>query len=84
MSKIDKEKNFKLFLCYNSTIAQPVEIENNPIFKLINNFDEIKQLSDLSNFLKFLYFHKKKIHKILYDEEEIIYINDINDLYLLY
>ena len=63
MSKIDKEKNFKLFLCYNSTIAQPLEIENNPIFKLINNFNEIKKLSDLSNFLKFLYFNKKRFIK---------------------
>ena len=70
---------FKLFLCYNSTIAQPLEIENNPIFKLISGFDEIKKLFDFSNFLKFLYFNKKKIHKILYDEEVIININDIND-----
>ena len=79
MSEIEKIKTFKLIFCYDSTIAQPVEIKNNPICKLINNFGEIKQLSCASHFLKFLYFHRKMIHKILYDEEELIYINDIND-----
>ena len=75
----EKIKDFKLFLCYDSTIFIPVEIENNPISKLINNFNEVKQLSGVSHFLKFLYFHRKIIHKILYDEDEIIYIDDIND-----
>ena len=79
ISKIDKVKNFKLYLCYNSTIDKPLEIENNPIYKLIKKFDEIKQLKDVPNFLIFLYFNRKIIHQILYDEEEIIYIDDIND-----
>ena len=79
ISKIDKVKNFKLYLCYNSTIDKPLEIENNPISKLIKKFDEIKQLEDVPKYLKFLYFNRKIIHQILYDEEEIIYIDDIND-----
>ena len=77
-SVIEKKEPFKLFLCYNLTIDQPVEIKNNPISKLIK-FDEIKELSSYPNFLKYVYFHKNMIHKILYNEEEIIYIKDIND-----
>jgi len=77
-SLIEKKEPFKLFLCYNLTIDQPVEIKNNPISKLIK-FDEIEELSNRPNFLKYIYFHKKMIHDILYDKEEIIYIKDIND-----
>ena len=76
--EIEKIKSFKLKLCNKLTIALPVELKNNPISKIIK-LDEIKELSDYSNFLKFVYFHKNTIHNILYEEEEIIYIKDIND-----
>ena len=74
---------FKNYFCYKSTQISPVENKKDPIFNLINDYDSVKEIlnnKDKKLFL-FLYFNKEKIHKILYDIEEVIKIND--DLYSL-
>ena len=65
-------------LCYMFTISNPFLNSNDPIYKLISNFDEIKHIynSNLKENKKFFYFNKEKIHDILYDLEEILKIDD--------
>ena len=82
--------NTKLKLCYDYSLKQPIENENDPIYKLISNYSEIEIISNnkKDNFKHFLYFNKKKIHKILYDEEENIKIisedqNNLSELFYL-
>ena len=68
----------KLLLSYYSTINYSFEINNkNPIFNLISNFSEVKNILEDNNSdkLKFLYFNRNKIHKILYEIDEIIKID---------
>ena len=52
--------------------------------KLIQNFNEINKLlnSEKEDKFKYIYFDSKRIHKILYDSEEIISIEDVNIKYL--
>ena len=65
-------------LCYMFTISNPFLNSNDPIYKLISNFDEIKHIynSNLKENKNFFYFNKEKIHDILYDLEEILKIDD--------
>ena len=64
------ENNTKLkFLsyCYNKIFDAPYEIINDPINKLFKNYNEIQiilKLEDLKK-IKFIYFNKLTIHKIL-------------------
>ena len=78
--KYQKYENltFKENLCYIFTISNPFLNPNDPIYKLISNFDEIKHIynSNLKDNKKFFYFNKEKIHNILYDLEEILKIDD--------
>ena len=77
----------KVSLCQYETIKEPFEIsEKDPIFQLLSKFSEItfileQDVKNLNlNLMKFLYFNKKKIHEILYEEQEIIKIeNNIID-----
>ena len=71
--------NKKSYFCYKGTQISPVENSKDPLFILINDFDSIKQIMNNKKENKiflFLYFNKKKIHNILYEQEEIIKIND--------
>ena len=86
--RIEENKNdlsllekFKLLLTYN---IMPILIYyNDPILKLITKFSEIKKIIEITGaeITKFFYFHMKKIHNILYDEEKIITfsLNNSND-----
>ena len=67
-------------LCYYATFNHSLEI-NDPINSLITNFTEIKKISSFDdlNYIKFFYFNKKKIHSILYEEEEIVKIDNLNE-----
>ena len=71
-----KAINFKLKLCYDSSIINPIE-KKDILFNLISNFTEIELISksNESENLKFLYFNRKNIHKILIDSNKIISIN---------
>ena len=75
---IFKINNFKLSLCIQTKIL-PIENNNNKeiINKLISNYSELKQIEDLDNtvFLKFIYFNRNKIEYILYNEDEILFID---------
>ena len=71
-------------LCYKYTLKNPIENNNDPIYKLIFNYEDIE---DIKNMLKhnnesiinqFLYFNKNKIHQILYDGEICYEINSKN------
>ena len=84
----------KIELNYQQSIREPFEIieenKNDPIFKLLTEYDEIQQIinSNKDNLMNFLYLNKKTIHRILYDNDEIITIenNMINNKlsYLIY
>ena len=79
--KIIPNLNAKLNLCYYSTLAQPEENDTNynknPIFKLLSNYEDIQSILKFvdKDIIKFLYFNRFKVDKILYDSEEVIPIN---------
>ena len=77
--------SLKLNICYNFTLIQTEDI-NNPITKLLSDFNEIKKILTINdpNLLKFLYFNRNKIHKILYDLEEIIDLDGLKNSFYLY
>ena len=77
--------SLKLNICYNFTLIQTEDI-NNPITKLLSDFNEIKKILTINdpNLLKFLYFNRNKIHKILYDLEEIIDLDGLKSSFYLY
>ena len=77
MQNFDKKANFKISLCHSISLNQTFEIDNNnPIFKLISSYDEVKYILEnkKEKIFKFLYFNKNTIHPILYDSQEIIII----------
>ena len=68
----------KIEICLNFTLRNPFDDNKDPIHNLLSNFDEIKKISQNLNKdirFKFIYFNKKKVHKILYEEEELYIIN---------
>ena len=76
---ISKKFPFKTSLSYYITSIGDNEIKNND-FKspLLADYNEIRFIlnQDIDNKMKFLYFNKKTIHQILYDEEETIKLNN--------
>ena len=70
--------NSKIELCYNYTLNYPNELIDDPIFKLINNYEEIKTISQnkKEKINQFLFFNNNKIHSILYKEEEVFKISE--------
>ena len=85
--KIVKDMNFKLNLCYSSSLYQPVEIENinkdkkdintDPIFDLLEKWEEIQQFINIPYYLPFFYFNRVKVDSILYTEDTEISIDPI-------
>ena len=72
---------FKLLFSYKWAQS---EIPNDPILKLLSNFQEIQQIMEIKeDTFKFLYFNFEIIQKILYDSENIININSINANFIL-
>ena len=74
----------KLILGLEEELIFPSKIiKKDPLSELIFDFDETNVIlkSDKSKLMKLLYFNRKKINDILYDEEEAIQIdnNMIND-----
>ena len=69
----------KVEICNKYTLNNPFDNDKDPIHNLLSNYDEIKKiyqnLNNNNDFFKFLYFNKEKVHKILYEEEEIYPIN---------
>ena len=70
--------NNKIKICYKCTLYNPFDNNKDPIHNLLSNFDEIKEICqnlNINNNFKFLYFNKRKVHDILYEEEAIYPIN---------
>ena len=75
--KISKDIPIKLLLYYNLTIAKSPELDER-IFQLLSKFSDIKTIVNLNEIetVKFLYFNKSTIKKILFNEEEIVNIKN--------
>ena len=71
--KLKNYKEKKLILLRNIDY----ENEQNPLIKLISNYEETKNILNLKDEIiyKYLYFNMKKVHEILYDEEEVIHVD---------
>ena len=68
--------HYKIY--YKYTLHNPFDNNKDPIHNLLSNFDEIKEICQnliINNNFKFLYFNKRKVHDILYEEEKIYPIN---------
>jgi hypothetical protein len=84
--KIFKKNKFwstKTNLLFYSTLIQQVNIINDPIIQLISNYQDIlafneKKDINAEDYIKFLYFNRIKIEKIIYDKDEFIEINPNN------
>ena len=64
----------------NKNIIQSNKEKNqtyDPILKLVTNYDEIQKIINAKekHIYKFLYFNRRKVHKILYDLEEMINVD---------
>ena len=87
----NKSLSNKLNLSYNTLLntekynknKNNLEIENklNPFQRIITNYNEIQKLLSLKDpqILKFFYFNRNIIYKIIYEEEEIINIMDTEE-----
>ena len=67
----------KVKLCIFGTLSHAIEIKE-PIHILIFNYPEIEyalKINKDNEKIKFLYFNKNQIHKILYESEEMIEVN---------
>ena len=65
-----------LFLIKITTYDNLSIIKKDPLMKLLKNFKEIDYLLklNLSEVIKYIYFSREEVHKILYDEEKLISI----------
>ena len=68
----------KIELCYKYTLESPNENINDPIFKLLKNYDEIEQISQhkKEKINQFCFYNNKIIHNILYDNEELYKVSE--------
>lgn len=78
-------KAFKINLfSYKFTLNNPVENNNDPMFKIVNSWEMIKEIN--INYKeynkKFIFFNKDIIHGLLYKEEESIIINETTNILL--
>ena len=68
----------KLSLCNNESLVKRIEINyNDPIFKLLVDIKDIYYIIkyNKSDIIQFLYLSRKSVHKILYENDEILEIN---------
>ena len=74
---LTKKNNIPLRLLIYYNIIVNLFHKTNDIVKMLANYSEVKILLDSKkeDIIYFLYFDRYNIHKILYNEEEIIYIN---------
>ena len=73
---INNELSKKLYLVCFASLNNKIKLNNDPIPFLLKEFSEIEPFFDMNNLTKILYFNIKNIHKILYDFDQIIHIND--------
>ena len=70
---------------YKFSIKNPVENNNDPLFKMINTFKMIIEINNSyeEDNEKCFYFNKDKIHRLLYELEEVIKINKVPNKFLV-
>jgi len=72
---------FILSLSYNFTSINLYENSNDPIFKLLENFEQINDIlkMDKSEIIRYLYFNRLCIHGVLYDSDKTIKITFLSN-----
>ena len=77
----DKLSNKLNILLYSSLYSR-IKINNDPIPSLLNDDSEIKNFYGFKYLTKIIYFNMKSVHRLLYEFELIIRINESmpNDL----
>ena len=68
--------SIKLKIVSYTSINTNIKINNDPIPFLLNEYTEIKKFYEMQNLTKILYFNIQTIHKILYEYDTIIQIQD--------
>jgi hypothetical protein len=66
-------------LCWKCSLEYPFENIHDPIHNLLSSSNEIEEIFQKHNYKKkflFLYFNKNKFHNILYDEDEIYFVDE--------
>ena len=66
----------KLKIIFYTLVNGKYIIKDDPIPNLLKQYSEIKNFYGIKNLTKFLYYNYKNIHKILYEYDEIIRIED--------
>lgn len=74
-----KSQSFRINLCYTLSLMLPFYNKCN-INQLLSSFPDIEKIISMKipNVILFFSNNKNNIHDILYEEEEIIEINDYN------
>ena len=70
------KKLSKIGLYRETALNKESKVYNDPIFKILSQFNEIQNVTNLGNFTEYLYFNRKTINDILYDNEEVIYVDN--------
>lgn len=74
---VNKDLPFKLSLSKLGTVLIDTGLsKNDPICNLLNNYSEIEKIQETTkeHFTKYLYFNKKNVNNILYNENKNIHI----------
>jgi len=66
----------KLKLISFASLNSKIKIKNDPIPNLFIELNEIKAISEFKSLTKILYYNIQNVHKILYDSDEIVKIDD--------
>ena len=69
---------FKISLSFSTTLNDATELKNNnPIYNLLSDFSEIEDIMkiDKPQKMKFFYFNRNLINKLLYNKDKVIEIN---------
>ena len=74
MEKFKKLSKIRLYR--ETALNKESKVNNDPIFKILFQLDEIQNITNLPNFTKYLYFNRKTINDILYEKEEVIYVDN--------
>ena len=84
-SYFNKSLSKKLNLAYYTILKNDIintDINQlNPFTKIISNFKEIQNLIEIKDpkIIKIFYFNRNRVHDILFEDEEIININYIEE-----
>jgi len=75
---LDTKFKLKISLSFSATLNDTTELKNNiPIYNLLSDYSEIEDIFKINKpeKMKYLYFNRNKIHKLLYEKDKAIEIN---------